>query len=64
MHYPSTQAFFDATGGLWQTGGLQNKFAGFIVSTATQNGGQETTVLNSLSNIVHHGMIFVPPGYI
>ncbi len=38
--------------------------AGFITSTATQNGGQETTVQNALSNVVHHGMIYVPPGYL
>ena len=56
------KAFFDATGGLWQSGALQNKFCGFITSTATQGGGQEATVMSSLSNIVHHGMIYVAPG--
>jgi hypothetical protein len=32
------------------------QFAGFLTSTATQGGGQEITIQNSLSNIVHHGV--------
>lgn len=57
------KAWWDATGGLWASGGLAGKYAGFFVSTGTPGGGQETTVLNSLSLVVHHGMIFVPLGY-
>jgi NADPH-dependent FMN reductase len=37
------KAMFDATGGHWQSGALVNKPAGIFFSTATQNGGQETT---------------------
>ncbi|KII84534.1 hypothetical protein PLICRDRAFT_45888 [Plicaturopsis crispa FD-325 SS-3] len=57
------KAFWDATGQLWATGALAGKYAGVFVSTAGQGGGQETTVLNSLSTLVHHGIIFVPLGY-
>ncbi|KAL6950097.1 flavodoxin-like fold protein [Hanseniaspora vineae] len=56
------KAFFDATGGLWAQGALQGKFFGVFVSTGT-GGGNESTVMNSLSVFVHHGMIFVPLGY-
>ncbi|EEB07600.2 ubiquitinated histone-like protein Uhp1 [Schizosaccharomyces japonicus yFS275] len=57
------KAFWDATGGLWATGALHGKYFGVFVSTGTLGGGQEATVMNSLSNFVHHGMIFVPLGY-
>eukprot|EP00747_Dinoflagellata_sp_TGD_P092807 gnl/TRDRNA2_/TRDRNA2_165534_c0_seq1.p1 gnl/TRDRNA2_/TRDRNA2_165534_c0~~gnl/TRDRNA2_/TRDRNA2_165534_c0_seq1.p1 ORF type:complete len:453 (-),score=91.73 gnl/TRDRNA2_/TRDRNA2_165534_c0_seq1:386-1744(-) len=57
------KAFFDSTGGLWQKGALAGKLAGTFVSTGTQNGGQETTHMTVLPNLVHHGMIFVPLGY-
>ena len=33
------------------------------VSTGGHGGGQETTVINSISTLVHHGIIFVPLGY-
>jgi NAD(P)H dehydrogenase (quinone) len=57
------KAFWDATGGLWVSGGLAGKFAGVFVSTGTPGGGQEATVINSLSTLSHHGIIFVPLGY-
>jgi len=57
------KAMWDATGSLWGTGALQGKLATFITSTATQNGGQESTHIFQLNNFVHHGMIFVPIGY-
>jgi len=57
------KAFFDSTGGLWQKGALAGKLAATFVSTGTQNGGQETTHVTVLPNLVHHGMIFVPLGY-
>lgn len=56
-------AFWDSTGGLWQKGALYGKPAGIFVSTGSCGGGQETTVKNSLSYLVHHGMVFVPLGY-
>lgn len=57
------KAFWDATGGLWAKGALHGKIAGVFVSTGTPGGGQETTVVNSLSVLIHHGIIFVPLGY-
>lgn len=44
-------------------GALAGKFAGVFVSTGTPGGGQESTVISSMSTLVHHGMIFVPLGY-
>lgn len=57
------KAFWDATGGLWMKGALAGKFVGAFVSTGTPGGGQEATILNSLSTFTHHGMVFVPLGY-
>ncbi|KAF9254369.1 flavoprotein WrbA [Marasmius fiardii PR-910] len=57
------KAFWDATGPLWAKGALAGKFAGVFVSTGTPGGGQETTVANSLSTFVHHGIVYVPLGY-
>jgi len=57
------KAFFDATGQLWQSGALVGKPAGMFTSTATQGGGMETTILTAVTQLTHHGMIFVPMGY-
>jgi len=57
------KAFWDATGGLWAKGQLAGKYASAFVSTGTPGGGQETTIINSLSTLTHHGIIFVPLGY-
>ncbi|PVV02470.1 hypothetical protein BB560_003080 [Smittium megazygosporum] len=57
------KAFWDSTGKLWSSGALQGKMAGIFFSTASQGGGQETTALTFLPNLVHHGMIYVPLGY-
>mmetsp|Transcript_13677 Transcript_13677/g.41358 ORF Transcript_13677/g.41358 Transcript_13677/m.41358 type:complete len:145 (+) Transcript_13677:102-536(+) len=56
------KAFFDATGGLWMSGGLVGKPAGLFFSTGTLGGGQETTALTFVTQFVHHGMIYVPIG--
>ncbi|KAH3900609.1 probable Protoplast secreted protein 2 [Saccharomycodes ludwigii] len=56
------KAFWDRTGGLWAQGALHGKVAGIFVSTGT-GGGNENTVVSSLSCLVHHGIIFVPLGY-
>ncbi|KAK9484881.1 flavoprotein-like protein [Lipomyces starkeyi] len=62
--YPAQwKTFWDATGHLWLSGALIGKSAGIFVSTATPQGGQETTALNSLSVLMHHGITFVPAGY-
>ncbi|KAI0772714.1 1,4-benzoquinone reductase [Irpex lacteus] len=57
------KAFWDATGGLWAQGALAGKYAGIFVATGTPGGGQETTAINSLSTLTHHGIIYVPLGY-
>ncbi|KAK8706108.1 hypothetical protein V6N13_049685 [Hibiscus sabdariffa] len=57
------KAFMDATGGLWRTQQLAGKPAGIFYSTGSQGGGQETTPLTAITQLVHHGMIFVPIGY-
>ena len=56
------KTFWDATGGLWAKGALNGKIAGAFVSTGTGS-GNESTIINSLSTLAHHGMIYVPLGY-
>eukprot|EP00403_Amphidinium_massartii_P028864 CAMPEP_0178402774 /NCGR_PEP_ID=MMETSP0689_2-20121128/17020_1 /TAXON_ID=160604 /ORGANISM="Amphidinium massartii, Strain CS-259" /LENGTH=454 /DNA_ID=CAMNT_0020023695 /DNA_START=86 /DNA_END=1450 /DNA_ORIENTATION=+ len=57
------KSFFDSTGGLWQKGALAGKPAATFVSTGTVNGGQETTHMTAVTQLVHHGMAYVPLGY-
>ncbi|XVF15713.1 hypothetical protein REPUB_Repub09cG0179400 [Reevesia pubescens] len=57
------KAFFDSTGQLWKEQTLAGKPAGFFVSTGTQGGGQETTAWTAITQLAHHGMLFVPIGY-
>ncbi|KAG6822091.1 flavodoxin-like fold protein, partial [Tricholoma furcatifolium] len=57
------KTFWDSTGGLWSKSALWGKYALFFVSMAA-SGGQETTALNSMSILTHHGMIHVPLGYV
>ena len=57
------KAFWDTTGGLWGSGALWGKYAGVFVSTAGLGGGQESTVIASISTLAHHGINFVPLGY-
>ncbi|GMH05375.1 hypothetical protein Nepgr_007215 [Nepenthes gracilis] len=57
------KAFMDATGGLWRAQQLAGKPAGIFYSTGGQGGGQETTPLTAITQLAHHGMIFVPIGY-
>lgn len=56
--------FWDQTGALWAKGALRGKPAGVFVSTGTLGGGQETTVISSLSTLAHHGIVYVPLGYV
>lgn len=51
--------FLDASGGLWMKGALIGKPAGVFCSSATQHGGQESTILNFHTTLLHHGMIVV-----
>lgn len=57
------KSFFDSTGQLWKEQKLAGKPAGFFVSTGTQGGGQETTAWTAITQLAHHGMLFVPVGY-
>jgi len=52
-------AFLDQTGGLWQRGALEGKVGAAFTSTATQHGGQETTLLSIITNLLHFGMVTV-----
>ncbi len=53
------RAFLDATGQLWSQGELVGKVGSVFTSTATQHGGQETTIRNFHTTLLHHGMIIV-----
>lgn len=55
--------FLDQTGGLWMQGGLVGKVGSVFTSTATQHGGQETTITSFHSTLLHHGMIIVGVPY-
>ncbi len=51
--------FLDQTGGLWMAGALVGKVGSVFTSTATQHGGQETTITSFHNTLLHHGMIIV-----
>ncbi|HNB26820.1 MAG TPA: NAD(P)H:quinone oxidoreductase [Alphaproteobacteria bacterium] len=51
--------FLDQTGGLWAKGALIGKVGSVFTSTATQHGGQESTILSLHTTLLHHGMIIV-----
>ena len=51
--------FLDQTGALWQGNKLVGKVASMFVSTATQHGGQESTILSSIPTFLHLGMVYV-----
>jgi NAD(P)H dehydrogenase (quinone) len=51
--------FLDQTGGLWFTKALVGKVGSVLVSTASQHGGQETTITSFHTTLLHHGMVIV-----
>jgi NAD(P)H dehydrogenase (quinone) len=51
--------FLDATGGLWTQGKLVGKVGSVFASSATQHGGQESTILSFHTTLLHHGMVVV-----
>ncbi|MFZ5509874.1 MAG: NAD(P)H:quinone oxidoreductase [Pseudomonadota bacterium] len=55
--------FLDQTGGLWLSGGLIGKVGSVFTSTASQHGGQETTITSFHSTLLHQGMIIVGVPY-
>jgi NAD(P)H dehydrogenase (quinone) len=55
--------FLDQTGGLWMKGSLIGKVGSVFTSTATQHGGQETTITSFHSTLLHQGMVIVGVPY-
>lgn len=51
--------FLDATGQLWATGALVGKVGSVFTSSATQHGGQESTILSFHITLLHHGFVVV-----
>jgi NAD(P)H dehydrogenase (quinone) len=51
------KSFLDQTGGLWFKGALVGKVGSVFTSTATQHGGQETTLTSTHTVLLHHGML-------
>lgn len=56
-------AFLDQAGGLWASGALNGKVGAAFTSTATQHGGQETTLFSIITNLLHFGMTIVGLDY-
>lgn len=52
-------AFFDGAGKLWATGALNGKVGGAFTSSATQHGGNETTLFSIITNLLHFGLTIV-----
>ena len=57
------RAFLDMTGQLWMKGALVGKVGSVFTSSATQHGGQESTILSFHTTLLHHGMIIVGVPY-
>jgi len=55
--------FLDQTGGLWFKGALIGKVGSVFTSTASQHGGQESTILSFHIPLLHHGMVIVGTPY-
>lgn len=55
--------FLDQTGALWTRGALVGKVGSVFTSTASQHGGQETTLTSFHSTLLHHGMVVVGVPY-
>jgi NAD(P)H dehydrogenase (quinone) len=55
--------FWDQTGGLWGNGKLIGKIGSAFTSTASQHGGQETTLTSIHTTLLHHGMVIVGVPY-
>ena len=52
-------SFLDGAGGLWARGALNGKVGAAFTSSATQHGGQETTLFSIITNLLHFGMTIV-----
>ena len=51
--------FWDQAGAVWAKGQLNGKVGSVMASTATQHGGQETTLFSGITNLMHFGMVIV-----
>jgi NAD(P)H dehydrogenase (quinone) len=51
--------FLDQAGGLWASGALNGKVGAAFTSSATQHGGNETTLFSIITNLLHFGMVIV-----
>lgn len=56
-------SFLDQAGGLWQSGAMHGKVGGAFCSSASQHGGQETTLFSIITNLLHFGMVIVGLDY-
>ncbi len=56
-------SFWDTAGGVWAQGLLTGKVGAAFTSTASQHGGQETTLFSILTNLLHFGMTIVGLDY-
>jgi NAD(P)H dehydrogenase (quinone) len=56
-------AFLDQAGGLWARGALNGKVGAAFTSTASQHGGQETTLFSIITNLLHFGLTVVGLDY-
>ncbi|APR54078.1 NAD(P)H:quinone oxidoreductase [Sphingomonas koreensis] len=56
-------SFWDTAGGLWASGALHGKVGGAFTSSATQHGGNETTLFNIITNLLHFGLTIVGLDY-
>jgi NAD(P)H dehydrogenase (quinone) len=52
-------SFWEQAGGLWMSGALHGKVGGAFTSSATQHGGNETTLFSIIANLMHFGMVIV-----
>jgi NAD(P)H dehydrogenase (quinone) len=52
-------SFWEQAGGLWATGALNGKVGGAFTSSATQHGGNETTLFSIITNLLHFGLVIV-----
>ena len=56
-------AFWDTAGGVWYQGALHGKVGGAFTSSATQHGGNETTLFSIITNLLHFGLTIVGLDY-
>lgn len=57
------KSVIDSQGGLWGSGKTVNKVVTAMTSASNPHGGQEATLLNLYTSMMHWGAIIVPPGY-